>query len=475
MSTQGIPQPEVDEVQHPTLGTLKFPHAMGTDDRNRLIDEAEKAAKPQEGAGTRFMHGAGLPGTAEEYKHFLPYNNPGEASILPQHAGTLLKGLASPEVSKEHPGFGQDIPVIGPMLRAQRETWDQPGAWGKVYGSMPLVGPPAYAMGKALESGDYAGAAGSGVNIATQMMGLKPHAPVIAEAAHDVATPVVRGAVRGINKGLGKAPGTIGAGIGAGLAHETGIPHWMGAGAGYGLGKELLPKLKIPGENVGLGPRAPNPTFFTKGQDPFLRSPGIEGETPVGGDGAAATSYPPATPPAPTPKSAPVKSTEWPPAVRGPVIKGLPDKAAAADRLETRSMQEAIREAAENEERSGVSQEKREWFARNQPGTSKGDLVAQAKERFSETPPVQPKPSVKPVERGTYVADPRTHEQILQGAQDMTGGGQGKVAMQEPGAAPPVAPRAVRPGFGTAKVPIEELTGEDLIKALKAMAEKKKK
>jgi len=103
-----------------------------------------------------------------------------DSAGIPRHIGTLsdvgqaAQNLLSPQASPTDPGFGQTLPVVGPIFRAQRETYDQPGVAAKVYGSLPLVGPPGYRAGQQLESGDYAGAAGSALNILTQILGMKP-------------------------------------------------------------------------------------------------------------------------------------------------------------------------------------------------------------------------------------------------------------------------------------------------------------
>lgn len=68
------------------------------------------------------------------------------------------------------------------------------------------------------------------------------------------AAPAVRAAVRGANTVIEKAPGSIGAAAGAAAGHATGIPGAaeIGGAAGYALGKEVLPQIKIPGEGFGL-------------------------------------------------------------------------------------------------------------------------------------------------------------------------------------------------------------------------------
>lgn len=86
----------------------------------------------------------------------------------------------------------------------------------------------------------------------------------------------------------------------------------------------------------------------------FLNSPGMEGE-------AATTAFPPDVP-------------------RGVIQRAGPPKTAAeiADRLETKSIQEAMREDLEKHGQSALSQERRTFFANNDPSTPKGDLIAQA-------------------------------------------------------------------------------------------------
>lgn len=75
----------------------------------------------------------------------------------------------------------------------------------------------------------------------------------LAKFAPEAARATVRGAVKGANKVLEKAPGTIGATVGAGVGGFMGGPAAATAGGAMGLeiGREVLPKVKIPGENFG--------------------------------------------------------------------------------------------------------------------------------------------------------------------------------------------------------------------------------
>src|SRR5271157_6509591 len=103
--------------------------------------------KSLESGVERFMTSAGVP--------------PSPSDIPKAAVGMLM-----PQGDPQHPTVGEKIPILGPILTAQQQTLDQPGAWAKIFGSIPLIGPPAYEGSKALERGDYWSAAGSVANIA---------------------------------------------------------------------------------------------------------------------------------------------------------------------------------------------------------------------------------------------------------------------------------------------------------------------
>ena len=117
-----------------------------------------------------------LPG-AVRLKALMPYwERYAESAGIPAHlrdVPQMILNIAYPQASTEHPSAGQTIPVIGGAIRAQRELWDQPGTRAKVYGLIPLLGPPGYRMGEQLDKGDFAGALGSMTNIITQLIGMK--------------------------------------------------------------------------------------------------------------------------------------------------------------------------------------------------------------------------------------------------------------------------------------------------------------
>jgi len=76
---------------------------------------------------------------------------------------------------------------------------------------------------------------------------------------------------------------------------------------------------------------------------------------------------------------------------RGP-LPGSPE-----DVLETKSLQEQVRDAADAERRTFESQDKRDWFARNQPGSTKGELTGTPEKpvKFTKTPGVSLKQQVQ--------------------------------------------------------------------------------
>src|SRR5262245_46831876 len=83
-----------------------------------------EAPAPTESGWTRFLHHAGLPGTAEEAKRFLPYSDTAHVG-LPEHAGTLLESMGTPQPSQvpgAQPivklpswlgGSEQGLPIVG--------------------------------------------------------------------------------------------------------------------------------------------------------------------------------------------------------------------------------------------------------------------------------------------------------------------------------------------------------------------------
>jgi hypothetical protein len=66
-----------------------------------------------------------------------------------------------------------------------------------------------------------------------------------------IVPPMVRGTAKMTNAVLEKAPGLAGIAAGEMIGSQVGHPH-IGGSIGYAIGKELLPKMRVPGENFGL-------------------------------------------------------------------------------------------------------------------------------------------------------------------------------------------------------------------------------
>lgn len=76
---------------------------------------------------------------------------------------------------------------------------------------------------------------------------------------------------------------------------------------------------------------------------------------------------------------------QFPPDAPGPVIELRPKSASKADILETKSIQEQIRDAADAEDRTRLSQNKREWFGNNSISRTKGDMATTARAATTKT------------------------------------------------------------------------------------------
>lgn len=91
----------------------------------------------------------------------------------------------------------------------------------------------------------------------------------------------------------------------------------------------------------------------------------------------------------PSATEAPPKNVAPPsyPPDRASRLQQFPIPGSPEDAMETRNIQERIREAAAGEEQSAASQEKKEWFARNQPGKTKSELTGQVAKpvRYTKT------------------------------------------------------------------------------------------
>lgn len=220
-------------------------------------------------------------------KRVVPADKMAEAA---QHGGEVLPFSEQPT---DHPGFwhaaltdalgaakglvtmaaaGMGNPVAQSEVQQGliQQAMDAPEQWeqrkkeghGLAYRvAAPVVGMVANVPGmeEAAREGDVAGVAGH--MAAGQAMAAAPlaieGAVRGAEALPVEATRPVRLTARAINKVLSKAPGSVGAATGAAVGHATGIPGAaeIGGAAGYALGKEVLPQVRVPGEGFGLPSR----------------------------------------------------------------------------------------------------------------------------------------------------------------------------------------------------------------------------
>lgn len=116
------------------------------------------------------------------------------------------------------------------------------------------IGTNVGGMEQSAKEGDVGGV--SGHMLAGQMLVAAP------ELMEHAGPPVVRGAVKGANAILEHAPGTIAGTVAGTVAHYLGAPPEIAGMAGiggYAAGKELLPKIQLPGERFGLPPVEPPP------------------------------------------------------------------------------------------------------------------------------------------------------------------------------------------------------------------------
>jgi hypothetical protein len=143
---------------------------------------------------------------------------------------------------------------------------------------VPFIGQQTDQAGTQLKEGDIAGGIGRTLGAAAPIVAGSPEvqsaASDAASATASTAARGVRAAARGANTVLERAPGSVGAATGSAIGHATGIPGAaeIGGAAGYALGKEVLPQVRIPGEGFGLpsrvvgGPKTIPPQAATPGE-----------------------------------------------------------------------------------------------------------------------------------------------------------------------------------------------------------------
>ncbi len=134
--------------------------ATDTQIRAQIAKDFPSAYKQPESAWEHFAGRAGIPAHLAD-------------------VGPMIRGMLLPSGDPNAKTTGESIPLLGPVLTSQQQVLNQPGAWAKVFGSLPLVGPPGYRGAQDIQNKDWTGLAGDIANIVTQVAafkggGLKP-------------------------------------------------------------------------------------------------------------------------------------------------------------------------------------------------------------------------------------------------------------------------------------------------------------
>lgn len=243
--------------------------------------------------------------------------------------------------------------------------------------------------------------AGQGAGMALTALateGIARGAPIAANAAK----PIVRAGLRTASDivdpdiiGLG-SPRLAHAQRLAGRIADKMEPKPVYPGAHLPEAPPVYPGARFP-EKPAVNPGAP---FPEKPPTEVLKARGLErgGHAPEAPPAAALGKI------AVVPERGP-KPITYPPEAPRVIARPNPGRARF---LEDKGTQEEIRDAAEREDQSRLSQEKREWFARNQPGQTKGELVEQASKAVKA--PMAKVTSSGP--RGVGVTTPETDDLV---------------------------------------------------------------
>jgi hypothetical protein len=165
--------------------------------------------------------------------------------------------IAQPPQDDAEKAIGAIGPAALPLYRTLRGIGHTAQDALQMVGAVHDINESADPLGTYAKAAQEIAGQGAGQALtALATEGAAKAAPAIADTlgSSTKMTAPIRTAVRATNKVLEKAPGSIGASVGAGVGHATGIPGAaeVGGAAGYALGKELLPQVKIPGEHFGL-------------------------------------------------------------------------------------------------------------------------------------------------------------------------------------------------------------------------------
>jgi hypothetical protein len=168
--------------------------------------------------------------------------------------------LAAPPQDDTETAIGAIGPAALPLYRMLRSLGHTAEDATQVVGAIHDINDSADPAGTYLKAGQET--AGQGAGQAILALATEGAARVLPKAVDVATSPTkatapVRAAVKATNKVLAKAPGSIGAAAGATVGHYIPVPGAaeVGAAAGYAIGKEVLPQVRLPGEGFGLPSR----------------------------------------------------------------------------------------------------------------------------------------------------------------------------------------------------------------------------
>jgi hypothetical protein len=247
--------------------TVKAPDGtLGEIPADRLPDAAKAGAsvvpfKDQENQHPGFWHSlwSDVSGMAQGLTHLNDYDP-----------------MTDPKLSQEE----KMTQVNKDFADAQEEVKQRTAQYGPTYANVTapaagMLGVNVPGMEQSAKEGDTAGVMGHTAAVPAVMAATEGLSEAI-PAAVKAAPGAVRGAAKGANTVLAKAPGTVGAAVGAAVGHATGVPYGgeVGAIIGGGVGREVLPKVQIPGEGFGFPNRvAGGPVSAPAYQTPAERLP----------------------------------------------------------------------------------------------------------------------------------------------------------------------------------------------------------
>jgi KTSC domain len=217
-------------------------------------------------------------------KEYLGYTGPAGVAGATIHGlndvarGTIgtVKGAVSTFDPRVQPG--ENAFTSNPLVRILRGLYNTAKMVPEIPGAIHDINQSVDPTGRYLDAAQDTASQGAGQALTAIATESAPKAlGATSEIVKRTVPPVVRGVVKGANTVLEKAPAEVGAAAGTAVGHATHIPGASYAGGilGYTLGKTLLPKLRIPGEDFGLPkpsyPGAPNPDWPSSGE--FVDSP----------------------------------------------------------------------------------------------------------------------------------------------------------------------------------------------------------